>query len=136
MLRTYHSSIKPYSAEHLLHCVENAAATVVLHLNVSKTELMTINIPGQDAIKTLSGSSLKRLDTFKYLGCRLPSSFHDFKVRKVMAWDACNKLKNIWKSSLDIKLIIRFFRACVESVLLYGSETWTITAKMKLRIDG
>ena len=59
------------------------------------------------------------------------------KLEKTMAWawDACNKLENIWKSSLDRKLKIRFFRACLESVLLYGSETWTITAKIKLRID-
>ena len=42
----------------------------------------------------------------------------------------------MWKSDLDRNLKLRFFRACVESILLYGSETWTISRKMELRIDG
>ena len=73
---------------------------------------------------------------FKYLGSYLPDSFKDFQVRKAVAWDACNKLERIWISNLDRNLKIRFFRACVESLLLYGSETWTISAKMQSLIDG
>ena len=53
-----------------------------------------------------------------------------------MAWDACNKLDMVWRSDLDIILKVRLFKACVESILLYGSETWTFTSKMKFRIDG
>ena len=123
-------------AEELLHSVESAASHCGLYLNSTKTELLAINIPGTDTIKSLSGNDLKRVDTFKYLGSSIPDSFHDFKIRKAMAWDACNKLHRVWTSHLDNKLKIRFFRACVESVLLYGSETWTISAKMKARIDG
>ena len=97
---------------------------------------MVLNAPGEDTIKSLSGATLKRFDTFKYLGSHLPSSLQDSYIRKAMAWDACNKLGCICKSDLDRDLKIRFFRACIESVQLYGSETWTITAKMKQRIDG
>ena len=42
----------------------------------------------------------------------------------------------VWKSSLSRQLKIRFFRATVESVLLYGSETWTLTKALKKRLDG
>ena len=73
----------------------------------------------------------KRVDSFNYLGSQIPDSFRDFKVRKAMAWGACNKLECLRASSLDTKLKIRTFRTCVESTLLYGSETWTISAKMK-----
>ena len=123
-------------AEELLHSVENAASMVGLHLNTTKTELLTINIPGLETIKSTAGKDLKRVDSFKYLGSYIPDSFQDFKVRKAMAWDACNKLERVWTSTIDRNLKIRLFRACVESVLLYGSETWTISAKMKARIDG
>ena len=123
-------------AEHMLHCVENSAAMVGLHLNTSQTELMALITPGNDTIKSLSGATLKRVDTVKYLSSHLPSSLQDSNIRKEMSWDACNKLDCIWKSDLDMDLKIRLFRACIESVLLYGSETWTITAKMKQRIDG
>ena len=89
-------------AEELLHCVENAALSVGLHLNATKTELLTVNIPGPETIKSLSGKQLKRVDHFKYLGSYIPDSFHDFKVRKAMAWDACNKLERVWVSQDQI----------------------------------
>ena len=31
---------------------------------------------------------------------------------------------------------IQFFRSTVESVLLYGSESWTLTKAMEKRLDG
>ncbi len=47
-----------------------------------------------------------------------------------------NKLSKVWKSNIPRKLKINFFQASVESILLYGSETWTVTARLKERIDG
>ena len=49
---------------------------------------------------------------------------------------ACNKLEKIWKSKLDRTIKIKFFRACVESILLYVSETWTVTQAFEERING
>ena len=47
------------------------------------------------------------------------------------------KLENIWKHKLDRSTNIKkFFMACVESILPYGSETWTVTIKFKERING
>ena len=31
---------------------------------------------------------------------------------------------------------IKFFRACVESILLYGAETWTISKDLEKRLNG
>ena len=42
----------------------------------------------------------------------------------------------IWKSKLRKDLKIRLFQATVESILLYGSETWTITKALEKKIDG
>ena len=40
------------------------------------------------------------------------------------------------KSNLKKHLKIGFFHATVESVLLYGAESWTLTDKMSDRLDG
>ncbi len=55
---------------------------------------------------------------------------------KAAAWRACSKLTKIWKSSLSKAFKLRMFTATVESVLLYGSETWTLTVKLAKSLDG
>ena len=59
----------------------------------------------------------------------------DYKIRKSLAWKACNKMLTLWKSVLPASLKISFFRAAVESTLLYGAEGWTITNKLEARLD-
>ena len=123
-------------AENLLHCVEQSASQVGLHLNVGKTEILTSNIPDTSEIKSLTGQTLKHVKDFKYLGAYIPSSEYDFNKRKALAWSAVNKLERVWKSNMTKSLKIRFFRALVESILLYNSETWTLTQAMENKIDG
>ena len=55
---------------------------------------------------------------------------------KALSWAAMNKLDCIWKSSLNRNLKVKLFGACVESILLYNSETWTVTRSMEIEIDG
>ena len=88
------------------------------------------------SIKTLNNTSLKKVEDYKYLGSYISSSQKDFITRKGMAWSACNDMHNIWTSHLDDKLKIKIFRATVEPILLYGSETWTLTSKQEKRLDG
>ena len=51
-----------------------------------------------------------------------------------MAWTACNKMDKIWKSQLYRKIKTRIFRVIIEPILLYGSETWTLSAKQHRRL--
>ena len=60
----------------------------------------------------------------------------DVKCRKVAALRICNKLNRLWKSHLIRSVKIRVFCTVVESVLLYGSETWTLTKGLKKQLDG
>ena len=66
----------------------------------------------------------------------MESSEKDIAVRKALAWNACHKLRKIWSSKLNRELKIRLFISTVESVLLYGAETWTLTKKLKKQLDG
>ena len=114
-------------AENLLHSVESSANLVGLHLNADKTKILTNNsIDNSYEVKTLSGHILKQVQNFKYLGAYMPDSYHEFNTRKGLAWAAVNQLDCIWKSSLNRNLKVKFFRACIESILLYNSQTWTV----------
>ena len=123
-------------AQALLSSLESAANCVGLHLNETKTEFMPVNIRNNQEIKTLSENILKCVEDYKYLGSHIQNSEKDFNIRKGMAWTACNKLSKIWKSNLDRKFKIQIFRVLVEPILLYGSETWTLSARQQQRLDG
>ena len=87
-------------------------------------------------IKSLNGENIKKVDDFKYLGSYIGSTEHDINIRTAKAWAALNNLNIIWKSNLRENLKINFFRTAVETVLVYGSVTWTMTVAMERKIDG
>ena len=121
----------------ILTNVETAAQTVGLQMNIGKTKYMTANLMGPDTpILANSGSPIEKRDNFLYLGSWIKNTENDIKVRKAKAWTACHKLKRIWNSKISKKIKIRLFTATVESVLLYGSETWTLTNRLTKSIDG
>ena len=73
---------------------------------------------------------------FKYLGSWVDDSEKDISVRKALAWKALNGMSKIWSSSMNQELKKRFFLATVESILLYGCESWSMTAAMERSLDG
>ncbi|KAL5259931.1 hypothetical protein ACHWQZ_G010146 [Mnemiopsis leidyi] len=125
-------------AQDLLHSVELAANSIGLHLNESKTKYIGVNLSDDDStiIKAVSGEELEKVDDFVYLGSRIIRTERDFEVRKGKAWGAWHQLQDIWKSGMRRDMKIRLFRATVESVLLYGWETWTIGHCLEKRING
>ena len=123
-------------AQELLTRVENEAAKIGFHLNDEKTEAVVYNIPTLSPLKTIGGNAIKIVENFKYLGSWLRSSEQDIKVRKALTWDACHKLNRVWNSPLKRNIKVRLFLATVESVLLYGSNTWTLTKKLEQQLDG
>ena len=119
----------------LLSTLEEEAAKVGLHMNEKKTNYMLINQEDQP-IKTLNGTTLEKKEDFLYLGSWMSTTEKDINVRKAKAWAACHKLRKVWKSKLSNKLKTRLFLATVESVLLYGSEAWTLTDRLNKILDG
>ena len=87
-------------------------------------------------MKTRDGTVLEIVDEFTYLGSLVSSTYSDIKRRIALAWNACNKLHKIWKSSLSSDFKLRLFTSTVESVLLYGCEAWTLDVKLEKKIDG
>ena len=125
-----------HQAQQILRSLEEEAKKIGLHLNNRKTEVMAFNHSDQVSITTVLGSEVKTVNNFKYLGSWIESSEKDYEVRKALAWSVCNKMNKIWTSKLYRNIKERLFIATVETVLLYGSETWTIGKAMEKRIDG
>ena len=123
-------------AQEVLTRLEQEAGKVGLHCNAKKTEIQTFNHDTPIIVNSSDGTKLKIIENFKYLGSWMENTDKDFKVRKALAWSACHKLRKIWSSTLSKRIKIRLFIATVESVLLYGAETWTITKTMKKQLDG
>ena len=123
-------------AQDFLHRVQENAAKTGLHLNSDKTEFMSFNQVQGIVLKTVNSENIKKVDNFKYIGAWIDDTANDVKVSKALAWKYCNKLNKIWKSSLGKSLKPRTFLTLVESVLLYGSEIWTLTKILEKSIDG
>ena len=128
-------------ARAMVTSVEIECAKIGLRMNAKKTKAMFYNVPPQK-IETIEGQEIEQAlvgstgeQDFKYLGSWVDSKDRDISVRKAAAWQALNKLGNIWKSDLDTSLKLQLFRATVESVLLYGSSTWPLTETEERKLD-
>ena len=124
-------------AQELLNRVEEECARVGLRLNSKKTEVITYNIlPNHPPLRTTEGIALKEVSDFKYLGSWVNSTEQDIKIRKALAWRALNGMKSVWNSNLSRSIKVSFFQATVESVLLYGCESWTLKETLRKSLDG
>ena len=87
-------------------------------------------------LTTRNGTILEEKDDFKYLGSWVDESQKDIRVRKGLAWKALNDMDRIWKSSMNPALKKRFFVATVESILIYGCESWAMNDAMEKSLNG
>ena len=97
---------------------------------------MAYNIEEELELKLLDGTKLKEVNDFKYLGSWVDSTEEDIRIRKGLVWAAANKMKKKWKSNILMNLKECLFVATVESVLLYGSEAWTLTKSLEKQLNG
>ena len=124
----------PNQAETLLHSWERAAAGIDLHVNALKTEYMCYNQTSD--ISLLNGTSLKLVDKFTYIGSSVSSTEKNIDTWLTKACTAIDRLSIKWKSDLTDKMKRSFFQAAVVSILLYGCTTWTLTKRLKKKLDG
>ena len=119
----------------LLSEVERQCQRIGLGLNAKKTKVMAVNVE-DPSVTTLDGTLLEVVPDFKYLGAWIASTKHDMKARRAQAWKALHSMKKVWRSALSDNLKRRLFVSTVESVLLYGSEAWTLSVQHEKALDG
>ncbi|GFS23780.1 hypothetical protein ElyMa_003398200 [Elysia marginata] len=79
---------------------------------------------------------IEQKDDFKYFSSWVDVSTKDINIRKSLALKALNDMAKIWKSAMNPDLKKRFFVATVESVLIYGCESWVMTDTMERLLSG
>ena len=100
--------------------MERATEGIGLHVNAHKTEYMRFN-------QTDGISTLKLVDKFTYRGSSVSSTEKDIDTRLTKVWTATDLTDKIKRS---------FSQAVVESILLYGCTTWTLTKRLEKKLDG
>ena len=123
-------------AQKLIYQLETAAAEVGLHINAKKTQCINYNQTGGGTLNAIDGSVIKEVEDYKYLGAWISSTKKDFSTRRARAWDIAHKLKPLWTSKMPRATKVGVLTAAVESVLMYGSESWTLTDNLTKRLDG
>ena len=86
--------------------LEQAAASIGLHVNAHKTEYMYFNQTGN--ISTLNGSTLKLVDKFTYLGSSVSSTETHINTRQAKTWTNTDRISVMWRLDLTDKKKAQF----------------------------
>ena len=83
--------------------------------------------------------SLGQVKEFTYLGSVQSedcNSLKEVKVRIMKANSALSRLKRIWRDkNISMPTKLRLLHALIQSVFLYGAESWTLNAEIEKRIN-
>ena len=118
--------------------ISQISSSIGLFINVNKTKTIRINADSNEPVK-IGAESLEEVDSFTYLGSivnKQAGSEEDILNRLKKARQSFGMLSKIWKSnSLSRKTKLRIFNSNVKSVLLYGSESWSLTQKLENKVQ-
>ena len=92
-----------------------------------------------DVVFLVGGRPIERVSTFKYLGRVLDESDNDTKcidtqIKKLRSrwWRVSMVLKRVGAKA---RVMARFYLAVVQAVLLYGSDSWTISKRNLAKLN-
>jgi hypothetical protein len=123
------------SAQDLLNRVEKACKDVGLCLNVPKTKYMHLNPSSVNKLVSSDGSPIELVQDFRYLGGYTDSGY-DMNTRIGQAWSAINSPNKVWKAAIKKETKTKVFKASVETILLYGSDSWSLNVARSNKLDG
>ena len=109
-----------------------------MEVSSEKSKVMTKSANKTPAQIYMNGQQLEEVSAFKYLGATLTKdsrSTTEIKSRLAIATSIMAKLDKIWKNkNISFPTKMRLYRALVLSTLLYGCESWTMTAETTKRV--
>ena len=123
-----------------LHILGEEASPLGLSINWTKTKVQSLSdfLPPQSSINVRS-EQVDMVEEFLYLGSKISSdcsSSSDVERRLSLARATFGRLSRVWRSGkIRTATKMRLLNTCVLSVLLYGSEAWTLTTSYARRID-
>jgi len=122
-----------------LEIMQEEATTFGLEINWSKTKIQTTTDPAPDIKAHVNGNEVEIVEAFTYLGSRVHhtgSSEPEITRRISIARECMRSLdKNIWHSQISLDTKLRLYNVYIIPVLLYGADTWTVTAALHRKLD-
>jgi hypothetical protein len=125
----------------LLNAFGRESEKLGLNISVPKTKWMMIGEQRETNVKVeYKGQEVERVSSFTYLGSELEANggcLKDVTRRIALAGVVFSKLtKGLWqRNDIRLKTKLRVYNAMVVPVALYGSESWTMSAVVKRRLD-
>ena len=114
---------------------------VGLRINIGKTEVMGVT-KKKDQLRVnvrIGGQAVKQVKSFRYLGSLVDEDGRcDAEIRSRIGMAKANfgQMRRILTSlNLSRGIRLRILKSYIWSVLLYGCETWTVSRKMKKRLE-
>ena len=127
--------------QRLLDLVLDASSDEGLEINCKKTFCMVVLKERQPPTCNLicNGTGIEQANSFNYLGSMLTSDGRCEKeiIRRIgMAKTSFNQMSPLLKDrTLSIPLKVRLLKCFIWSVLLYGCESWTLSAALTRNIE-
>ena len=125
--------------QELTNRLVNTAGAYGMEVSSEKSKVLVNSVRGTTAQISMNGQQLEEVTTFKYLGATLTKdgrSTTEIKTRLAMATAAMAKLQRVWKSKeISFPTKTKLYKALVVSILLYGCESWTLTAESTKKIQ-
>lgn len=119
--------------------LEERASAYGMEVSSEKSKVLINSQTKAEAEIYMNGERLEVVDAFKYLGATLTKdgrSTAEIKTRLAIATSAMAKLNKIWRSKeISFPTKIKLYRSLILSILLYGCESWTMTAETAKRIQ-
>ena len=120
--------------------VDTSATRLGMQINASKTKSMAAPEGGGDlGCIQVGNERIEEVSQFKYLGAVITSDGKsDVEIRRRLALGKQKiiELQFIWKSpSLSLPTKFRFVRSIVLATVLYGCQSWTLSASSMRRIS-
>lgn len=122
-------------ADRMTKSLSTVAASVGLHLNMAKTEVLAFTGQPAPTPPLPSFPLIQSCSDFTYLGSQMAASKSDLDRRRRLAWTATRSLEPIYTSAVKDETKIRLFRAVVEPIFLYGCESWAFPKSTEDQID-
>ena len=127
--------------QNLVNTVKNNSEINGLDMNVKKTKVMIMSKKETDKRTTvmINGKELEQVKQFKYLGQQITEdgkSENEIEIRIGTARTRFTSMSSLLTSrNISFHLRLRLVKCYVYSVLLYGSETWTLNKNLEKKIE-
>ena len=118
-----------------VNALSKAAQHVGLRISQDKTKLLRTNNQ-QEAPVTIEGTAVEDVSEFVYLGSKISKTggTHQGQDQGSPA-SLRHPATRMESTAISIKTKLRVFNSNVKAVLLYGSETWKVTANISKKIQ-